>query len=618
MIIQTNFRGITNLKFVRNTIRGNSISFEALTGQYSFASDNNKPADMQTQNYVCNTCHSQTNHHQADGIAPGGQNHNDGTKCTSCHFHDAGFNPQNNCLLCHNQTPPAGSTDPNRRQITESTPGTGDFVRTSHHVVNGPTSSQVVNQDVCVVCHDQTNHTTYGDGVSALLKNQDTGAAITYNGTGTTAEILCVSCHDANGSTLYGSTPFNQAGSGDTNTPKNIGWTSGSMSHSSSQACFNCHGDTAGNNAHGSQNTKLLKYSNYTSGASQTFCYNCHNGTVASKNIQSVFARTYKHGNEDCQICHNQHQAQSGTHTPANQWYPTTVSSTTNNVSNVLKGVTGVEPTWPALWTAPTTFTGQNPATKEYQICFKCHSKNNAGGNPPGTSTDQALEFNPNNKSAHPVVVTANSQTGSYASKALASSQMTSPWTVVGNQTMYCSDCHGADNENTTDAKGPHGSSARYLLKGTRKLWPTGSTGKLLSLNDISGINKEGGSLNTDWSSTLFCLNCHNSFPSSDINTWKNKAHKEHDDRSYKPDGVNTRNVYCVTCHSVIPHGNKRSRLIVYRSEPQPYTYQSGGVNYAAIIGFAKASGPFNYQKSNCSTGIAGSCHGTMGGSYDP
>ena len=65
---------------------------------------------------VCEMCHTQTNHHQRDGSAPGGQSHLDGQKCTYCHVHKDGFscltaskatNPHNtecfnaNCQFCH-------------------------------------------------------------------------------------------------------------------------------------------------------------------------------------------------------------------------------------------------------------------------------------------------------------------------------------------------------------------------------------------------------------------------------------------------------------------------------------------------------------------------------------
>jgi hypothetical protein len=93
MSIQTNFRGNTNLHFIRDQVRGTAVAFEETFGAYSFAADSLRPADMLTENYICNTCHTQTQHHQNDGVAPDGQSHFDGVDCTVCHFHDDGFQP---------------------------------------------------------------------------------------------------------------------------------------------------------------------------------------------------------------------------------------------------------------------------------------------------------------------------------------------------------------------------------------------------------------------------------------------------------------------------------------------------------------------------------------------
>ncbi len=161
------------------------------------------------------------------------------------------------------------------------------------------------------------------------------------------------------------------------------------------------------------------------------------------------------------------------------------------------------------------------------------------------------------------------------------------------------------------------------MLKGTRQYWPASSSGKLFSLNDISGQDKAESpynGLNSNWSSELFCLNCHNSFPSSNKNDWKNKAHQEHGDRDYNPTpDAKKHNAYCIACHSAVPHGNKRSRLIVYRSEPEPYTYWSGGNNYSALTGFKKVSGPFIYDKIDCKSSVNG-CSGKhdSGTGFDP
>ena len=58
--------------------------------------------------------------------------------------------------------------------------------------------------------------------------------------------------------------------------------------------------------------------------------------------------------------------------------------------------------------------------------------------------TDVAQEFNPANRSGHPIVATLNSYTGNVAPKALTTSQLGSGWQAnPGDQTMFCSDCHG-------------------------------------------------------------------------------------------------------------------------------------------------------------------------------
>ncbi len=193
---------------------------------------------------------------------------------------------------------------------------------------------------------------------------------------------------------------------------------------------------------------------------------------------------------------------------------------------------------------------------------------------------------------------------------------------------MYCSDCHGADNE-ASAAKGPHGSIRKFMLKGSNQYWPASSTGKLFSLNDICGIDRAESpydGLNSNWSTELFCLNCHDSFPSSNKDTWKNDAHQEHDDRDYEPTPDNKKhNIYCIACHSAVPHGTKRSRLIIYGFnggyglDVEPYVYKSGGNTYSALRGFKKPSGRFNYNKKNCYSTLNGcDTHNNNDGGYDP
>jgi hypothetical protein len=274
-----------------------------------------------------------------------------------------------------------------------------------------------------------------------------------------------------------------------------------------------------------------------------------------------------------------------------------------------LAGVQGVDINFTPEWMQPTSFTTVNPSVSEYQICLKCHSYYAFGTAFKGVTTistasgvnvtDQAMEFNPQNHSAHPVMVRSNDQTGSIAPKALGVTAMTTAWNMVGNQTMYCSDCHGNDQQtSTTEPQGPHGSTAKFMLTGSGKFWPTNFRDSLWTLDDIR-YNRN------NWQNDLFCANCHTMFNGA---TFLNNAHDT-------PSHVG-KNIPCITCHVVVPHGSKRSRLIGYDSDVQPYNYSGISVyNRLLINGFQKAAFPTGYAKNSCSTN--GVCHGTQSGSYE-
>ncbi|MEM7828314.1 MAG: CFI-box-CTERM domain-containing protein, partial [Candidatus Aenigmatarchaeota archaeon] len=179
-----------------------TILFFNRTGSNSFAdSDTNYTQD------ICNVCHSQTNHHQFDGSAPGGQSHNDGANCVStCHPHKQKFwAVGGDCIDCHSS--PQGSLP--RRAVVGAG---GDFIKRSRHVTNG-TTTQVVTKWECSVCHAEGNHitgdtTTYhADGI-VQVKNADTGAVIQIETSARSrnydqglVDLFCVSCHDSDGAT---------------------------------------------------------------------------------------------------------------------------------------------------------------------------------------------------------------------------------------------------------------------------------------------------------------------------------------------------------------------------------------------------------------------------------
>jgi len=322
-----------------------------------------------------------------------------------------------------------------------------------------------------------------------------------------------------------------------------------------------------------------------------------------------------------------------------------------NLVSGVLRGAWGVRHTNEPFWGAMNgvtfeTFvevesrhdagTGDPVPMREYNICYKCHSYyalNEPDGvlainGPSGQLiTDQAMEFSKNNRSAHPVREGLLYQTASIA-KGLAplsgefGAQCKSPWTNYGEQTMYCSDCHGADTETTGTgaAKGPHGSTRRFMLKGNKQYWPANADGTLFSLNRLSSdATRESDA------GQLFCLNCHDIYNGGN---WTHAAHAQHDDNGYQPasgpgggTGEN-HDIYCVACHAAVPHGVRRSRLIVYRDDPVPYRFEmnSGGtlINLVALQGFRVEPDRRNYSAANCWSEVSG-CHrhGNSGGYED-
>lgn len=427
--------------------------------------------------------------------------------------------------------------------------------------------------NTCSACHNKIEWSGSAHQTSGLSYS-DASVSTTF-GTGTISSLVCMNCH---------------------RTHKGLG-TPYLLRQAEETTCFRgasslanetaCHGSSASATTNRIQTviTRAYKHPTTTISGVHTnldVLYPLGGTPPGSKGLDWASS---KHA--ECVDCHNPHRAKNTlVRVAANAWYPSTVDATSNQTakSGALTGVTGVRPSsWPSIWTVPTTFTTIESSTYEYEICFKCHSYwalRDADGITTYTTasgvtvTDQAMEFNPNNMSAHPVVVRAADQTGSYPPKALAASQMSSPWTAVGNQTMYCSDCHGADSENAGDPKGPHGANVKYMLKGTGKYWPTKSDGTTLwQLNTTDGQN-----------ANLFCKNCH---PIYSGGSWKNSVHSKGDHS----------NIACVACHLAIPHGGKRSRLIAYTSDLSPYDYNN---NTARLNGFKKASTPTGYVKSNC------------------
>ena len=439
----------------------------------------------------------------------------------------------------------------------------------------------------CQTCHDPHDDTNV-----PFLRVSNTNAA------------LCTSCHNKSGWADAAHKTSTQAFTPTGHPGTTVGeW-----------ACRSCH------TAHNGEGvpyllTKVEEKTCYESG-----CHGSASTGLNTKNIQTAMEKQYahptsnvvgmhkdpdvtasldvSHRHAECQDCHNSHRAKKGLHTVGS-----------NAVSDVLQGVQGVLPTFTGNWQQPTSYASINPVVQESQICFKCHSSNAFGIVANGVttiltssgikSTDQAMEFSPANRSAHPVVSALGDQSGSLPPMRLDQSQLTAEWNATGTQTMYCSDCHGSD-EVTSQAtpQGPHGSTSKYMLTGKGQFWPTDRDGSLWSLADI----KNGAA----WQNDLFCANCH---PMMSAGTFVNAAHNGIDHQ--------TAAVKCITCHVAVPHGAKRSRLIGYASDVAPYNYNGAGFNERLMVtGFRKGATPLDYDESSCSTN--GVCHAPQPGPFEP
>jgi len=293
---------------------------------------------------------------------------------------------------------------------------------------------------------------------------------------------------------------------------------------------------------------------------------------------------------------------------------------------------------------------GKLYVTREYQICLKCHSDygytdNNiwpysglpqlpaTGANgltPAGTNglsnyTNQAREFQApsadrgalssgtsgagalyqinNQRSWHPVMDSTGRDSLIVRGNNLVDIKgaFNLPWSNdVGNQTMYCSDCHGSGS--TANAAsvipngpwGPHGSNNNFVLKGT---WD-GATG--------SGATKA--------TTTDLCFKCH------DYNTYalgvaaaaaagagrsgffmggepagptQADGHQLHVDRIGAANGG--KGTRCDWCHVAVPHGWKNKGLLVNLNDVGSEAGQAAGteVQVLAASGVGYTSAPY-------------------------
>ncbi len=318
---ELNFTGLAVQDGATPQFDGQTCQNSYCHGNFSYGNNSNAPqwTKVDGTQAACGTCHT---------LPPGG-NHPNNDQCSVCHgvVVDTGNNIINkalhingkvdvsteDCLACHNQSPPVSSTDSRRRQIVEQFAGQGggDFVKPSHHVTNNLQIQIVQNAD-CKTCHDQAQHTTFGDGVSVLLKNVDGGSSIQFNGSPASAESFCTACHDSAGDSFPSSNASAPV------VAQN--WDGSSHAQSNKASCLDCHAQ-----GHGSAFSNLLAATvagNSVANPQEALCFACHKSDGrASSNIQSQFSLASRHNvssadqndgsKVECNNCHNPHFATS-------------------------------------------------------------------------------------------------------------------------------------------------------------------------------------------------------------------------------------------------------------------------------------------------------------------
>lgn len=538
-------------------------------------------------------------------------------------------NGQVQCASCH---------DPHIRDTDLTNTVSIKFLRLNRFQTNsdpfeGDLTFNEANDIICMACHDKAGWAGSAHAHQGVANEVYTNAAARERefATGTQVwESSCLACHDTH--TVQGARRLTRGGVDSSGSP------------AIEETCYACHSADGGVLRANTQVPDIktdfaLPYKMPIRTVDQDRNFEVHNigtggaseGSQRGKDFVEDPALT-GHGNRhaECTDCHNPHRvvkerrfnadpavpAAAGTHLHSN-----TVMH--NNIaSGVLKGISGVEPVYgsAAFGSNPPAFELKkgNPAvgastavsspyvTREYQVCFKCHSNYSYGINPPmlGASTppylanmvpssmtqytNQAMEYqsptahmgegqslgveagagaswNANNhRSWHPVMAPTGRTEGVRGG---AGAIFVAPWNQVGamgNQTMYCTDCHGSSTGTSAtvvptggeDGRpwGPHGSENPFILKGT---WTkTSGTGDMDTL----------------------CFKCH------DYDQYANQTNTTPQMSGFRAvtsygsgsscvpnDNVNLHigharaigRLRCTWCHIAVPHGWKNKALLV-------------------------------------------------------
>lgn len=212
-----------------------------------------------------------------------------------------------------------------------------------------------------------------------------------------------------------------------------------------SNACLNCH------QSHHAQGPIEL----VTRSREEDVCLVCHDGSVTQADLATVFQKPFHHpvetsegvhqpgespsaafGHVECADCHNPHRARN-------------VDAEAPLVPGVLEGVSGID----------AGGLGVDEARYEYEVCFKCHSRDNAlpfnAIRRQVSSSNLRNKFSLSSPSYHPVEGQGQN---------LDVPSLISP--LNSSSVIYCKDCHGNSDPgaDTAGTQGPHGSDYEFIL----------------------------------------------------------------------------------------------------------------------------------------------------------
>jgi predicted CXXCH cytochrome family protein len=413
-----------------------------------------------------------------------------------------------------------------------------------------------------------------------------TAFAASGHSTNTSTKALCENCHDPHGSNNDNLEAWTRPGTASWQTngtpPAGARNNTQTVDAFEENLCYKCHGNvSASASGRGLSNATTDVYTSFSQTGSShpvtrgTQVSPVHKDTETLTDLTDSAKR-----HSECVDCHDPHTAKNGL---------AAHNGTSSKAGDVLLGTRGVKPpsgvaNWGSITIANVTTTEMTGLSTDYEayVCLKCHTfaaatagytvTTNSGTYTP---TNVAWEFNPSNQSGHNVMGQVWPKTTTPALPYTWSWPTVSVFTGTWGTTsqLTCSDCH---TYNGASAKGPHGSTAKFLIDSNY----TGS----YQTEYMSTTGMVGGAV---------CEKCHTNLQNSTVNNVHSRG-----------DHQGVTNGKCINCHIKIPHGWKRPRLIGYTTDPAPYSSLiCTGIS-------ARAYTPTGWSDPYCGTTNACGTHG--------